>query len=159
MNHFTRKEFMTNGNVDDPSTLAKIDNWIKWLSPVREVVDFKCKITDGVRFGEGTSQHYYRGNGAADIRPVDRTNSEQIIALGLALMASKHITRVCYYPPSKLFPTGGFHVDRKIGGKHLFWNIPVDKVSWKQTSNSGFLALLNDHEEDLKKSIAKGWYE
>ena len=150
MSYFTRQEFMTNGNVENPATLAKIDNWIIWLSQVRELCGFPIKITDGVRFGEGTSQHYYRGNGAVDIRPVDRTNADQMMRLGLALTASNMISRVCYYPPSDLFSTGGFHCDRKIGGKHLFWNVPFDSVDWKKINELYFLKRLQEDEHDLK---------
>jgi len=143
MKHFTRSEFFTNGSTDNPETLTKIDNWINYLSEVRQLVGFKIKITDGVRFGEGTSQHYYRGNGAVDIRPVDRHDPSKMIALGLALAASKHITRVCYYPPSKRFPTGGFHCDRKIGGKFLFINKGVE-IDWERMTEKEYCNFLID---------------
>jgi hypothetical protein len=141
MNHFKQSEFFTNGKVTSPETLKKIDAWISLLNPIRETLGFRVKITDGVRFGEGTSQHYYKGNGAVDLRPVDRENKAKMIALGVALAVNPFIGRVCYYLPSERFKTGGFHIDNKTSGKSLFIN-RGSQIKWERVELHEFILSL-----------------
>ena len=144
MTYFKRIEFFTNGDVTDEQTLLKIDWWIVVLTPIREILGFAIKITDGVRFGDGTSQHYYRQGGAVDLRPVDRGDKLKMVFLGVALIIASRITRVCYYPPSPNFPTGGFHIDRKAQEKQLFVNVYSQEkpVDWKRVTTTEFLHSL-----------------
>lgn len=145
MKHFKRSEFLSNGSTQNPETLRKIDWWIKELSLIRELCGFPITITDGVRYGEGTSQHYYsRTNGAVDIRPSDYMNKEQFVRLG-AILGFSQFKRVCFYLPSSRFTYGGFHVDMKEGyDKPMrFINSGV-AIDWTRVSKKTFVDVLWD---------------
>lgn len=133
--HFKIFEFFkNNGPTDSQVVIEKIEWWIDTLSPIREMLGFPIKITDAVRYGEGTSQHYYEHSssrkGAIDIRPSDTENDQQFVALGLMLAAHPKITRVCWYSPSERFTWGGFHCDCKADKKQLFVNAG-NEIDWE----------------------------
>lgn len=135
MSYFNLTEFIKDEQLDHPqvkerSIIPKIKTWIDELDKVRSLVGFPIKITDSVRFGQGSSQHYFNGSGAIDLRPslVDPNN---FLYLLLALYANPNINRICYYPPGELFKYGGFHIDKKYHGKHLFISNP-DVVKWER---------------------------
>jgi hypothetical protein len=134
MSYFSLTEFIKDEQLDHPqvkerSIIPKIKTWIDELDKVRSLVGFPIKITDSVRFGQGSSQHYFNGSGAIDLRP-SLTNYDSFNRLLLALYANPNINRICYYPPGELFAFGGFHIDKKYRGKHLFIS-DRDKVDWE----------------------------
>ncbi len=146
MKHFKRSEFFTgNTKTDNPEVLRKVDWWIDELSLIREVCDFKTKITDGVRQDDSTSQHVYsRTNGAVDIRPSDTMDKEQFVRLG-AILGFSNFKRVCFYLPSSRFTYGGFHVDMKEGYElpMRFINSGV-AIDWTRVSKKSFVDVLWD---------------
>lgn len=135
MSYFKITEFIPEDKLDHPQIeerdiIKKLSKWTIELTKVRSLVDFPIKITDAVRFGIGGSQHYFYGEGAIDLRPslVDPNN---FLYLLLALYANPNFKRICYYPPGRLFTYGGFHIDKKYHGKHLFISNP-DVVKWER---------------------------
>ena len=133
MSYFSLTEFISDDQLDHPQLaqrkiLPKINTWINELDKVRSLVGYPIKITDSVRWGNGTSQHYFNGAGAIDLRPV-LVDPNNFLYLLLALYANPNINRICYYPPGELFAYGGFHIDKKYHGKHLFIS-NSDVVKW-----------------------------
>jgi hypothetical protein len=152
--HFTKTEFLKSNTVPNGyfmSTLEikKVELWIDILNPIRDMLDFPITITDGLRLGEGTSQHFFKTDGACDLRPSDRSNSGEFLQIGLMLAAHPDIMRVCYYRPSKRFPSGGFHCDRKGMEKKLFIN-DSDVIDWKKVPASAFVSVVNAHDVDVR---------
>ena len=117
--HFVQSEFLKSKTIPEGHELTEKDAdvilwWSVKLSIIRQMLDFPISVTDGLRLfngGKSRSQHFYNESwsikGAVDIRPTDRTNSNQFLMLGLALAAHPEIKRVCYYAPSERFPNGG----------------------------------------------------
>lgn len=135
MSYFKLTEFIKDDQLDHPQVeqrniILKIKTWIDELNKVRSLVGFPIKITDSVRFGQGSSQHYFNGAGAIDLRPLF-PNYDNFNRLLLALYANPNINRICYYPPGELFTYGGFHIDKKHKGKHLFIS-DRHKVDWNR---------------------------
>jgi hypothetical protein len=117
MSYFSLTEFISDDQLDHPQLaqrkiLPKINTWINELDKVRSLVGFPIKITDSVRWGPVL---------------VDPNN---FLYLLLALYANPNINRICYYPPGELFAYGGFHIDKKFHGKHLFIS-NGDVVKWE----------------------------
>lgn len=146
MSYFTLSEFLKDSDVGRPEVgerniIQKVNFWIDELNKVRSLVGFPIKITDSVRWGDGTSQHYYKGQGAIDCRPVDKYNQDHFYRLGLALYANPNIKRICFYPRGKLFAFGGFHIDAKTPDKQFFIS-DKDKIIWTPSSINDLGALL-----------------
>ena len=147
MTIFKSHEFTRNISWDiqvQDNTLFKIDDCIDRLNELRSQAGFPIKITDGIRVGNGTSQHFFHGDGAVDIRPANPGKpgyDHQVHILGLLLTENESVFRVCYYPPGKLFFAGGFHLDRKIPDKQLFISHP-DRVEWTLVDRKNFIAAL-----------------
>ncbi len=138
MSYFTLSEFLKDSDVGRPEVgerniIQKVNFWIDELNKVRSLVGFPIKITDSVRWGDGTSQHYFNGQGAIDCRPLNTVNRENFYLLGLALYANPNIKRICYYPPGELFAYGGFHIDAKSVFKE-FYISDKDRVKWVSSS-------------------------
>lgn len=140
LTEFISDELLNHDQIADRHIIAKINFWVNELNKVRALVGFPIKITDCVRIGDGTSQHYFHGQGAVDLRPLS-CEPEEFTSLGLALCANAHIKRVCYYPPGKLFKYGGFHLDCKTTDKRLFRS-DKDKVKWEKLSTYHFIKEL-----------------
>ena len=153
--HFNLHEFFrqTNSIVTpdrvqfrfEPTIIDKVLWWMDTLSPIREMLGFPIMITDAVRLGEGTSQHYYENKdsvkGAVDMRPLrtwDENYDDQVMQLGLVLAAHPQITRVCYYTPSDRFTYGGFHCDCKTEDKRLFVN-HGEEINWQRVKPYEFV--------------------
>lgn len=138
MSYFTLSEFLKDSDVGRPEIgqrdiVQKLSFWMIELTKVRSLVGFPIKITDSVRWGDGDSQHYFKGQGAIDCRPLDKHNQEFFYMLGLALFANPNIKRICYYPKGELFPFGGFHIDAKTPDKQFFISNP-NEVLWERSS-------------------------
>ena len=140
INEFISDEIWGNPQIVQRNVIAKINFWANELDKVRALVGFPIKITDCVRIGDGTSQHYFHGQGAVDLRPLS-CEPKEFTSLALALCANAHIKRVCYYPPGKLFNYGGFHLDCKTTDKQLFIS-DKDKIKWEKVSTYHFIKEL-----------------
>ena len=146
MSYFKLSEFIKDSDLDRPEVkdrdiIAKIKFWQLELDKVRPLVGFPIKITDSVRWGDGTSQHYYKSQGAIDLRPLDKYDQDQFYRLGLALYANPNIKRICFYPKGKLFAFGGFHIDCKTPERNFYISDP-DKIIWKPSIINGLGSLL-----------------
>lgn len=145
MSYFKIEEFIPDdifehSQIDERNIIKKVNYWVNELNKVRSLVGFPIKITDCVRIGDGTSQHYFHGQGAVDLRPLSKEKGE-FASLGFALCANAHIKRVCYYPPGKLFAYGGFHIDCKTTERQFFIS-DKDKVKWEKVSVYHFMKEL-----------------
>lgn len=128
--------------LDFKRVINKIELWIAILNPIRERLGFPIVITDGYRYGSGTSQHLFEGDGATDLRAgIDPDYDNRMKRLAEQLADHPEIYRVCYYPKGKMFPRGGFHIDRKTKGKLLFISHP-DSPSWRLVSRKEFIEAL-----------------
>ena len=146
MSYFNLTEFIKDEQLDHPqlkdrNIIPKIKTWIDELDKVRSLVGFPIKITDSVRFGQGTSQHYFNGAGAIDLRP-SLIGGSNFLYLLLALYSNPNINRICYYPSGELFQYGGFHIDKKYSGKHLFVS-DKDTVKWERIDLQSLVDLLD----------------
>ena len=146
MSYFKIEEFIPDEIFDHPqikerNIIEKVNHWYSELNKVRSLVGFPIKITDCVRIGNGTSQHYFNGSGAVDLRP-SLIGGSNFLYLLLALYSNPNINRICYYPPGKLFEYGGFHIDKKYSGKHLFVS-DKDTVKWERINLQSLVDLLD----------------
>ena len=154
---FSTSEFLTGSSADNirelPWTefvgvLDKIDDWIRILNPLREELGYPIIVTDSVRIGIGTSQHLFQySKGACDVRvPRGKNYAIRLIALADKLAECDDINRICFYPPGELFPSAGFHIDRKLAGKHYYIS-NRDKAVWHNVSHADF---RNEISETMK---------
>lgn len=153
--HFVQSEFLKSSTIPKDYILTplqeiKISWWIDILSPIRDLLGFPITITNSLRVGNGTSQHFFKGGGAVDIRPTHKNNSIQFLELGLILAATPKISRVCYYPPSERAEYGIFHCDCKGTEKQLFIN-DGEEINWVLVEASDFISRLEWHSKDLKE--------
>ena len=133
-------ELLNNGIPGDKEIIDKVFQWCDILNPIRNVCNFPIKITDGVRLGDGTSQHYFKGGGAVDLRPW-YNEPYSFITLGDLLIHNPDIYRVCYYMPGQRFKWGGFHVDKKPG-QHLWIDDGIGNVDWRNVEFEEFMKTI-----------------
>lgn len=135
MRYFSVTEWLKSATTNDNGILRKIEWWIDVLTPIRAALGEKIIITHGLRAGAGTSQHYFRGMGATDLRVDLSTNDYKgaMQRLRTLLIEEERIKRICYYPHGNLFPNSGFHLDCKTRGRQLFVSHP-DIVDWRPVS-------------------------
>ena len=159
--HFEEREFLKSKTIPKDHDLTFKEStilewWMIRLSIVREMLGFGISVTDGLRIHNGSksrSQHYYDEkwceNGAVDIRPSKREDSNQFLNLALVLAAHPEIKRVCYYVPSDRFAVGGFHCDCRGDEKVLFIN-EGSEIDWQQVDQASFISRVKGHAVDIK---------
>lgn len=143
-NHFKISEFCITPDAIPQDVADKIlHNFIVPLNPIRDAVGcpvivskkagFRPELYELQHDRTGTSQHCFKGKGAADLTCANITKFADL------LLASSPFTRICYYWNNRFF-----HCDYKLSGPNRYLYLCISPVhNWTPVTPKTFTRYVS----------------